>query len=176
VDAKLGACPSCGLTAELFASYEGDDNQDNKDLEGAWQGVKDNWSSDDAHEGFMRRVAIAGDYRAAAARYRATESDPDRAERSRKMLNRIQTMATAALLTSSPKSARKKQAIKGPLVLVLVFLLIAAAGGVYFLFVKARKSQSQNKTYYDSPVRTPNSPVKPRSVQPAPRKPGQGNH
>jgi hypothetical protein len=55
----------------------------------------------------------------------------------------------------------------------MAFLLIVAAGGVYFLFVKARNSQPKANEIY-APVRVPSATAKPNQVQPAPRTDNKG--
>lgn len=161
------ACASCGLAVAKFENFKQDSRSDN--LGEGWQHLEDNWESDDAHEAFMVLVAGSGDFRGGAARYRACERDSLRAERCRKMLDRIQSMATAAILSSKPKLAdQHDEPFKKVVVLLLILVMLGAVAGFYFIFVKAKKKPSR----WDIRTPAPRSTVpttRPPKVTPAPK-------
>ncbi len=165
VESEQLACPSCGLGTERFGDYEADEKPEDHDIEDAWQRLAADWESEDAHESFMHVVASTSSYRGAAARYRVTEADASRAKRSRKMLDRIQTMATAALLATAPSSTKRKDAVNGPMVVVLLLLITVAAGAVYYVFAKGNAAGDEIR--YQAPVRAPENAVERDKRQPA---------
>jgi hypothetical protein len=133
---EVAACASCGLASARFADFQPDEGVDA--LEEPWLRLQDQWDSEDEHEAFMGQVAGSGDFRGGAARYRRSQTDPARAERSRKMLDRIQSMATATLLATKPKIPAEKEPFKGAIVMLLVLVMVAVVAGTYFVVVKAK--------------------------------------
>jgi hypothetical protein len=148
------ACRSCGLAAERFESYEGGPAHRSEELADAWQGLLDNWDSGDAHEEFAALVAARGDYRGGAGHYRETAADPERAQRSQEMLQRIQSMAAAALLSSKPKLAREEEPFKGVVVLLMVLVLVAGAGGIYLMIKHNQSSEPSPRILRPGPIKT----------------------
>ncbi len=136
------ACSGCGLASEHFSEFEAEVDEENHSLEEVWQRVCEDWDDEEGHEAFMRHVAQFSDYLAAAARYRESMAVPARGERSEQMLARIQSMATAALLATRPKGVQKKETFRPVLMLLIVIVLIAGMAGMYFIFFKAKPSQS----------------------------------
>lgn len=163
VDMELDACASCGLATLLFAEYQADESKDDHELEDAWQRLNENWQAEEQHEDFMRHVASTGDFRGGAARYRVSQRDASRAARSSKMLNRIQTMAAAALLSTKPQLAREKEPFKGAVVLLIFMVTVAAAGGLYAFFKS--NSAKPKDSGARSPVMLPKAAA-PKSVAP----------
>jgi hypothetical protein len=147
------ACSSCGLAAEHFDSYQGEAGAPDQELASAWEGVVANWDSQDAHENFVELVAARGDYRGGASHYRETASNPDQAQRSKEMLDRIQSMAAAALLSSKPKLVREEEPFKSVVVLLMVLILAAGTGGIYFMIKHKQSGQKTPRVYRSGPIK-----------------------
>ena len=79
----------------------------------------------------LAEVARSGAYGEAARRYRLAADEPSQKARAHDLLARIRSMAAAALLSSPPKVAPADEPFKGVLVLLIVLVAIAGAGGVY---------------------------------------------
>lgn len=133
VEETTMACPSCGLGAANFEEFAAAVAKagDNHLLDESWQRLLDDWDSDETHEAFVIEVVKTSSYREAARKYRDVASDEARRVRANRMLERIQTMATATLLATPRKNTAEPEPFRNVIVMLLVLLLLAAAGGIY---------------------------------------------
>tara|TARA_R110002096_G_scaffold423452_2_gene630602 strand:- start:5456 stop:6076 length:621 start_codon:yes stop_codon:yes gene_type:complete len=127
------SCPGCGLTREKFLDYDKTGPTAEPELTSAWERVEAAWQKDAAHEDFAAEVALSGNYRLGALWYRQAVSDPQRASKAQQMLDRMQSMATAALMSSKPKIEEEKQPYKNVIILLMVLLFIGAGVGIVLM-------------------------------------------
>ncbi len=126
-------CPACGLDREKFVGFSLGDPQELSRLTDGWQVVESRWQDDSAHEEFAANVVVSGSYGLAARCYRQAAADPARAQRAEKMLERMRSMATAALLSRKPKLVQEKEPYRGVLILLMVILFIGAGVGIVLM-------------------------------------------
>ena len=137
VPAETSHCPGCGLGRDKFASFDSGETPAAPELVSAWKRVESNWGANSAHEDFAAEVALAGNYRLGARFYRQASASVERAEKSRQMLDRMQSMATAALLSTKPKIVEEKQPYKNVVIVLMVMLMLAAGVGIILMSSKA---------------------------------------
>ncbi len=127
------SCPSCGLTKEKFSGYSDAEPSAAPELASAWGRVESAWNQDSAHEDLVAEVSLCGNYRLGALWYRQASSDPARKQKAEEMLDRIQSMATAALMSIKPKVEEEKQPYKNVVILLMVMLFLAAGAGIVLM-------------------------------------------
>ena len=126
-------CPSCGLTREKFSGYAAEGPSAAPELRSAWGRVEAGWNRDSTHEDFAAEVALSGNYRLGALWYRQAASSADRAQKANQMLDRMQSMATAALMSTKPKVEEEKQPYKNVVILLMVLLFVGAGVGIVLM-------------------------------------------
>jgi hypothetical protein len=137
------ACSSCGLATDLFGSWA--KRSEGQGLESEWEAVATNWKSDSAHEKFIQAMVAQGDYRGGALCYRQmAEEQPERKEHCEAMLERIQRMATVALLPQRRETvAKEREPFKGVLALIMILVLTGAGLGVYLMVKRTQGAKVQ---------------------------------
>jgi len=84
----------------------------------------------------MAEISLCGDYQLAARWYRQAAAVAGQEPKAREMLDRIQKMATAALLAAKPKPGNGKeeeQPYKNVLLLLMVLLFLGAGVGIVLM-------------------------------------------
>ena len=109
-----------------------------------WQVVEDRWLDDSAHEEFAASVVMSQNYGLAARCYRQAAADPARAERADQMLERMRSMATAALLSRRPTIVDEKEPYRGVLILLMVMLFIGAGVGIVLMSGNPSRTDSSD--------------------------------
>jgi hypothetical protein len=97
-------------------------------IDAAWTALLDRWSELERHDAFVALAATLDRLPDAAARYRAVESDPARADAAARGKSRVLTVAMAridALPRTTPERARRGGRWLAP-VAVLAFLLVVS--------------------------------------------------
>lgn len=139
------ACNSCGLALARFADFQPSLQEFDSGLEDAWSRLCADWDRDELHELFLTEVARGGAYGEAARRYRIAADEPGQKTGAEARLARIQSMAAAALLSSRPKVAPAEEPFRNVLVLLILLVVIAGAGGLYAIM--KGKSQVIERTH-----------------------------
>ncbi len=127
------SCASCGLAVDKFAAYSGNGPAAAPELVSAWGRAEANWQDGNVHEDFVAEVSLSGNYRAGALWYRQASADPERAAKALEMLDRVQAMATAALMSSKPKIEDEKEPYRNVVILLMVMLFLAAGVGIILM-------------------------------------------
>lgn len=146
-------CPSCGLTREKFSGYSAEGPSAAPELLSAWGRVETGWSKDSAHEDFAAEVALCGNYRLGALWYRQAASSPEKAQKANQMLDRMQSMATAALMSTKPKVEEEKQPYKNVVILLMLLLFIGAGVGIVLINKGAEKVAPPIEPTFQAPGR-----------------------
>ncbi|MCP4446014.1 MAG: hypothetical protein GY811_11805 [Myxococcales bacterium] len=123
-------CPGCGLGRDRFSDFDQAGPTATPALASAWKRVEAAWNKNSAHEDFAAEVALASDYRLGALWYRQAATVEGRAEKAIEMLDRMQTMATAALISVKPVVKEEEQPYKNVVILLMVLLFLGAGVGI----------------------------------------------
>ncbi len=148
VSDEVTHCPTCGLDKDKFVGFSSGDPLELSLLMDGWQVVEDRWLDDSAHEEFAASVVMSENYGLAARCYRQAAADPTRAQRADQMLERMRSMATAALLSRRPTLVEEKEPYRGVLLLLMVMLFIGAGVGIVLMSgdpSRAESSDSEQK-------------------------------
>ncbi len=130
------ACRGCGLRVALFDDYHVDEDEEAvAELSPQWERVVAAWDDATAHKEFLDAVSIATQFAWAARKYRARLRAHPGDETCKNQLNRIARMAEATLAVSNPSDLGDAKApFRNVALLLVVLLLFAGLGGLYFLF------------------------------------------
>lgn len=162
------ACRTCGLRAELFDGFVADEDASAlAELEPLWDACVSRWDDPGAHTRFLEAVSTRLQYTWAARRYRTRlRAHPGDAV-CEDQLGRIARMAQATLASSGSGTAAGKstQPYKNVALLLILLLLFAGLGGIYFLF--KLKTAPEDKPPPPG-VQMTKPPVRPPTLAPSP--------
>jgi len=152
---------------ELFGEYVGEGSSDSvAELEPMWDALVSNWSDDAAHKAFVDAGSVAGQLAWVARRYRARLRERPDDTRAKTQLERVARMAQATLsvANTSEMLGNRGTPYRNVALLLILLVLFAGLGGLYFLFKVKSNADKQPKPlpsdvrYTSPPVRAPSAP------------------
>lgn len=158
VASDAASCPSCGLTREKFLGFASAGPAAAPELVSAWKRAEESWGKSSVHEDFVAEISLSGNYRAGALWYRQASTDPVRAGKALEMLDRVQAMATAALMSAKPKLEVEKEPYKNVLILLMVMLFLGAGVGFILMSGNDAKPAPENTPEYEPSFARPKKP------------------
>lgn len=166
VATEVSSCPSCGLTREKFLGYASTGPAAAPELVSAWKRAEESWEKPSVHEDFVAEISLSGNYRAGALWYRQASAEPERAVKALEMLDRVQAMATAALMSAKPKLEVEKEPYKNVLILLMVMLFLGAGVGVVLMSGSEAKPSPTDAPEYEPAFARPGNPGATRATPP----------
>jgi len=158
------SCRVCGLRASLFDGYASDDDAEAvAELEPIWKGLADRWDDDKAHDEFLEAVATATQFAWGARCYRGRLREHPGEKRSQAQLKKITRMAEATMAVANPTGEGARKPYKNVALLLILLVLFAGLGGLYFLFKvqsRAKKPKANPDFRYTNPPMRPPPPTR----------------
>jgi hypothetical protein len=131
--ADVPACAACGLERQHVEAYRARTAAADAATGAGWDACLAAWDDAAAHDAFVRRASLAGDYSSAAKHYRRYLQEHPGDATATAALARVTRMAEVALLQRPAVTAEAEQPYKRVVVLMMVLVVMAALGGAYLI-------------------------------------------